>query len=137
VPDVPRPIYGRLATLLVLGVLLLTVSATLYVFLAQPGTSPPPGADVQTEGDLQRLSGAARRSVTLLTVALVSALLILLFSIGAYLVIRVGQFVARERIGGEPTAYVDVWSHYRVSEEEIAAATDEEPPPGPEGPAGS
>ena len=152
-PNVPRPIYGRLVTLLVLGVLLLTVSAAMYVYWAQSGARPPPGADVQTEAELQRLSDAAHRSATLLTIALVSALLILLFSVGAYLVIRAGQLVARERVGGEPTAYVDVWSRYRLSEEQIAAATDEdlppgsdtggsvgpelEPPPGPAGPAGS
>jgi len=55
-------------------------------------------------------------------------LFILLFVIGAYLVIRVGQFVAREQVGGKTTAYVDAWQNYRLTDEQISAATEEPKP---------
>ena len=152
-PDSPRPNYGRLATLLVLGALVLTVCAAVYVFVGHHGTQPASDSAVLTQPELEQQSGAARRLATMLTIALISALLILLFAIGAYLVIRAGQFVARGHVGGKPTAYVDAWSQYRLSDEQISAATDEErpggaddgepdgpspqPPTGPDGSAGS
>jgi hypothetical protein len=108
-------------------------------------------AGIASEGDATELLSEARWLATLLTLLLISALLILLFVLGAYLIIRIGQFVARERVGGTPTAYVDAWQKYRLTDEQIAAATSEDrpdrnpgepgpgpaaPPPQPPGPAG-
>lgn len=131
--------HGRTATLLVLGVLILTVCAGVYMLLARGG-GPRPNAVVD-EGVLQLVR--AQRLVTLLTILLISALLILLFVLGAYLLIHVGRFVARDRVGGKPTDYVDVWQNYRLTEDEISAATQEdqpdddggERPPAPDSPA--
>lgn len=116
--------YGRTATLLVLGVLILTVCAGVYILLARGGE--PPLGGVMDE-DAMRMA-ASQRLVTLLTILLISALLILLFILGAYLLINVGRFVARDRVGGKPTAYVDVWRNYRLTDEEISAATQEDRP---------
>ena len=132
-PAAPQS-HGRAVLLLVLGVLLITVCAAVYLYVAQRGGLDAPET-VTTEEQADRLNAEARRLVTLLTLLLISALLILLFVIGAYLVIRVGQSVVRERVGGKTTAYVDVWGSYRLTDAQIDAATAEDKPG--DGPGGS
>jgi hypothetical protein len=122
----PTPTHGRTATLFVSAILLLTVAGTVYVFLAQNARPPLPAGAVISDEDVDQLAYEAHQLITLLTILLTSALLILLFFIGAYLVIRVGQFVARDRVGGRPTPYVDAWSAYRLTDDDIAAATGED-----------
>lgn len=108
----------------VLVTLLLTVAAVVYVYMARQGG--PVVIDGLTEDEQEQLKDReARRLVALLAILLTSALLILLYVIGTYLVIRAGQFVSRERIGGRPTDYVDAWKAYRLSDEQVLAATDE------------
>lgn len=127
---------GRAVTLLVLGVLVLTICAAAYVLVARHGGRAG-ATGIASEGDAADLLAEARWLATLLTLLLISALLVLLFVLGAYLVIRIGQFVARERVGGTPTAYVDAWQAYRLTDEQIAAATSEDKPerdPGDPGP---
>lgn len=125
---VPGSSRGRAAVLLGLGVLAVTVGATAYLFLAQghfqsievgAGAGPATARTAQSEG---------RKVVSYLIIGSISALLILLFVLGAYLVIRVGHLVARERIGGKPTEYVDAWGSYRLTDEQISAATAEGEP---------
>ncbi len=128
-PVTARSTHGRLATLLVLGALLLTVSAAIYVFVARHEGGLSSAATVAAQSEGEQATPPARRLATLLTIVLVSALLILLFAVGAYLVVRVGQFIARQRVGGAVTPYVDAWSQYRLSEADISAATDEQHPP--------
>jgi hypothetical protein len=66
---------------------------------------------------------AMRRMFSSLAILLLSGLLVLIFTIGAYLLIRVGRSVARKQAReAKPTAYVDAWSHYRVSDEDVEAA---------------
>jgi hypothetical protein len=117
----PRPSPGRVAVLVMLGALVLTVSALLYLFLLRmlrPVELQPSAADPVL---------ALRRKLTLLLLIVLGAcLLILVFAIGAYLVLRIGRAVARRQLGGTPTEYVDAWSHYRLSEQDIASATREE-----------
>lgn len=122
----PHPTSGRTALLLVLGALLLTVAGTVYIFFAQYGMPPLAPQAPQTIDDAERIAAEARWFVTLLTILLTSALLILLFVVGAYLVIHAGRVVARERIGGKPTPYVDAWGQYRLTEADISAATGED-----------
>lgn len=129
-----RSSVGRTVTLLVLGLLLVTVCATVYVFLARHRHPGPSVGVIASEEEIERAVAEAKRLATLLTILLVSALLILLYIIGAYLVIRVGQAVSRQAVGGRPTRYVDAWAGYRLTDEEISAATTEdherdEPPP--------
>jgi hypothetical protein len=66
----------------------------------------------------------------LLIITLGSILLIRLFVVGAYLLIRTGRSLSQRRLGGRPTEYVDAWSQYRLSEEQIQSALPEEPPGG-------
>lgn len=127
---------GRTVTLAVLGLLLVTVCATVYVFLAQQQGPAPALGVITAEEEAEQAAAQARRLATLLTILLVSALLILLYMLGAYLVIRVGQAVSHPPVGGRPTRYVDVWSDYRLTEEEISAATREEEDGGGQSPHG-
>lgn len=117
--------HGRFVLLLVLSALILTVSGAIYVLVAQQMSQPIPIGPLSNEEEAARATAEARRHATLLTILLISALLILLFVVGAYLVIRVGQLVARERVGGKPTAYVDVWGSYRLTDEQIERAVGE------------
>lgn len=73
----------------------------------------------------------------MLAVLLVAALLILLFVISLYLISRIGRALLRKPVGGRPTPYVDAWSQYRLTDEEIEEATRETDGPGPDaGPPG-
>lgn len=127
----PGSSHGRTMALLALGVLAVVAGAAVYLFLAQ-GFSPA------TEGDGPDPSGQTaappapgpRKAATILVVASISALLILLFVLGAYLVIRIGHYLAQQRVGGKPTEYVDAWGSYRLTDEQIAAATTEGKPDG-------
>ncbi|MFH1747385.1 MAG: hypothetical protein ABIG44_10120 [Planctomycetota bacterium] len=115
---------GRTAMVLMLIALLVTVCVAVYLFLSRqlyPAT-PPVQPGESGSSNLQF------KLTVLLAIMLGSALLILFFVIGSYLLIRVGRMVTRKEVGGEPTEYVDAWSHYRLSDEQIEAATSEEHP---------
>jgi hypothetical protein len=140
----PRPGWpewrGRLVVLATLAVLLLIVSAgvSLYALRDAPPTDAGEGP---LSGDAAvRAEQQAQRLIILIIVVLVSGLLILLFLLGAYLLLRVGRAV-RTPVGGRPTQYVDAWRQYRLTDEEIAAATREpgaeEEPPGNRAPPGA
>jgi len=77
-------------------------------------------------GEVSREAVTAEAS-RLLAILLGAALLIVLFAVGAYLFIGLGRAVSRPAVDKKPTEYFDAWSHYRVSEEQIRAATEEEP----------
>lgn len=111
----------RAVTFAVAILLVLMVLAGVYVFFAQRQAPIPCILD----DDLTRQDRETKRLVALLTVLLVSALLILMFVVGAYFVIHIGQYISRQRVGGKPTEYVDAWQNYRLSEADISAATDE------------
>ncbi|MCK4342941.1 MAG: hypothetical protein KAY37_14605 [Phycisphaerae bacterium] len=119
----PGPSYGRAAMFGVLIALLLTICAGAYLIVARRGVENLPVGIDDPEAENYRVA----RLTVLLTILLISALLILLFVLGCYLLIRVGRIVRRP-IAGQPTPYVDAWKGYRLTEEEIAAATTEHPP---------
>jgi uncharacterized membrane protein len=112
---------GRAVTFAVAVLLVLMVLAGVYVFFAQRN-APLPGV---LDDDPTRQGHETKQLFTLLMVLLGSALLILLFVVGAYFVIHLGQFISRQRVGGKPTEYVDAWQNYRLSDADISAATDE------------
>lgn len=109
--------YGRWAIWLMLMALLLLVFATAWLFLMQ---QPP-----LIEHSPETRQFEARRLSALLMILMVSILLILVFVIGAYLLIRIGRAVAATGDRAKPTEYVDAWSQYRLSEDDIAQATEE------------
>ncbi len=135
----PRTSYGRMATLFVLALLLLTVCVALYLSMPRAVRASDTAADSPEQLRLNH----ARSLMRLVTTLLISISLILLFVVGAYLLINIGRLITRERVGGKPTQYVDVWGNYRLTDEQISAATSEDrerrdrrAPPGarPEGP---
>lgn len=120
----PTPSYGRAAVIGVLVALLLTIAAAVYAFATRYQlTSPAPQFGVM---DPAAEAQQRTRITVLLAILLISALLLLLFVIGCYLVIRIGR-VVRRPVAGAPTEYVDAWRQYRLTDEQIAAATDEPP----------
>lgn len=104
--------------------LLLTVCVATYLYVARRLGPQGPGGG-RGEPTRDAISGEL---TMLLTLLLGSLLLILLFAIGAYLVLRAGRSLSRNQAGSRPTEYVDAWSKYRLSEEQIKAATDEDRP---------
>jgi hypothetical protein len=83
---------------------------------------------------------AVRRMFSSLAVLLLSGLLVLIFAIGAYLLIRVGRAVTQKPPAqAGPTQYADAWSQYRISDAEVDAAMrnweDVPPDAEPPGPA--
>lgn len=120
----PPRSYGRAALLGVLIALVLTVCAAVYVYVARYGINGLTVSVGLDDPDAEKRRIA--RQMALLLMLLASTLLILLFVIGAYLVIRIGRIV-RTPVGGRPTEYVDAWRSYRLTEEQIAAATTEPP----------
>jgi len=129
--------HGRLAVLLALGVLGATVGATLYVILAQSHPNALPASTTSATSAPSVTIDEGRRAATFLLIVSISVLLALMAALGAYVVIRYGQRLARQKVGGQPTEYVDAWGHYRLSDEEISAATAEDPTEGEEGSDGS
>lgn len=131
--DPRRPVSSRSILAIVVMVLMLTMAAAVYLLWVRVQHQVPLTVLVDSpEADVAR--DHTRNVSVMLTILLISALLILLFVIGAYLLIRVGRIVARTRtrVGGKPTEYVDAWRSYRLTDEQIAAATREN---GPEPPA--
>ncbi len=124
--DRRRSSPGRTAMVLMLIALLVMVCVSVYLFLAHrlfPSATRLESGEPASQGLRVELT-------MLLAIMLGAALLILFFVVGSYLLIRVGRLVTRKSVGGQPTEYVDAWSRYRLSDEQIDAATREEPPPG-------
>ena len=117
----PTRSAGRTALVLTFIALLATVCIVIYVFLER--RLRPTTTDLTPE-----YVGA--EMTKLLLIVLGSILLIVIFVVGAYLFIRIGQAVAHDKVGGEPTKYVNVWGQYRLTDEQIDAATEEEPEDG-------
>jgi ABC-type Fe3+ transport system permease subunit len=114
--------YGRAAMIGVLIALLLLICVGTYLIL---GRFPRTDAMVPGEDAVARNRETARLSLLLATL-LMSALLILLFVLGSYLLIRIGRAI-KAPVGGKPTEYVDAWQQYRLTDDDIASATAESP----------
>lgn len=83
-------------------------------------------ADVAAPTPVTRLRG-------LYTTLTVSVGLVLIFVVASYLILRIGQRVSRSSAAPTRTTYVDAWSQYRLSDEQIAAATREPDDPQADG----
>lgn len=61
---------------------------------------------------------------------LLSTLLLLVFFVGAYLIVRSGRSVKKRAAKpAAPTPYIDAWAHYRISQDEIDQLTKEDAGP--------
>mgnify|MGYP005860193097 CR=1 FL=1 len=113
----------------ILGGALLAALLLLAVLLHQLNLAPPP---TTPDGGKAELDPESRRTIYVLAVSLVSILLLVVFLISLYLLVRMGQALKRPTVGGHPTRYVDAWSQYRLTDDAVRDATHEEPEsPGP------
>jgi hypothetical protein len=124
---------SRLISRIIVAVMLaaLTFAVCLGVYLFLERRVRPAGAYGQP-ADLAQETLRAQLTV-LLAVLLATSLVILVFAIGAYLLLRAGQTLSQQRLGARPSTYVDAWSQYRLTDEQISNATQEKPDNPPAG----
>lgn len=104
----------RLALLFVIAGVLLVTSALLAVIR----DSDPASGAARPATELP----APQRIGVLVTVLIIIFLLFLGFLLGSFIIVRLGRYLKRERSRSQ-TAYVDAWSRYRVTQEQIDTAT--------------
>ena len=110
--------FARVFLWLVAGVVAVSViGAGIWLWTEGSGHSSGDVPDAHEE--------PLRRAASLSLVILLTFVLFLAFLIGSYLIVRTGRHFRRRRERTAPTEYVDAWSSYRLSDEEIARATDE------------
>ncbi len=123
-----RRAYGRAAALGVFLSLLIVLLMAFGLYVARDLARPPAS---EGEIDLEASQAYVTRVTLMLSIVLASGLLLILFLVGTYFLLRAGR-AAKTPVGGAPTRYVDAWAQYRVTDEQIASATAEppaEPPP--------
>lgn len=64
--------------------------------------------------------------VQLLATSLAVVLVLILFGVAIYLVLRLGRRVRETEVGGARSEYQDAWSAYRLSDDDVSAATAEQ-----------
>jgi hypothetical protein len=91
---------------------------------------------LQTKRAIDETPGL-REAVSTTQMLLLTALLLMVFIIGSYFMLQIGRRLRqRDREPSGPTPYVDAWSNYRITDEQIAEYTREDddagrkPPPG-------
>ena len=92
-------------------------------------------ASVGGTGVEQTITAGERRELAYLMYAtLVALFLLIVFLVAVMIVKRFGARLRQAKVGGQQTHYVDAWGQYRLSEDDIARATEEPPrdPPGDE-----
>jgi hypothetical protein len=119
----PRHWHSRFAAGFVVIGLALSAFGVLYLFWTEVSVQslPPPGKEAR-----QR---AVQLSFELLFV------IFMMFLIGSYAMVKVGRYMLDRTPAERSTDYVDAWGNYRVTDEQIKAATDQwedagdKPPP--------
>jgi len=124
--------HRRLAVGFVFAGLLLAVSGVIYLgWSGRERSLPAVAATRPVPPDL-----ATRTEAMLRMLILVSGIL-LTFIVGSYVMVKLGRAFLARREERTPTQYVDAWSNYRLTEEEIARTMahlekpSEGPPDGP------
>lgn len=111
----------RIAVTFVVVGLLLSTAGVLYIMWAG------------REQELPAESPLSNRQVMQLNALLqglfLTLLLVGVFAVGSYVMIRIGRATTRKPAADGPhrTEYVDAWSQYRVSDEQISEATGGSP----------
>jgi hypothetical protein len=117
-----HPGQGRLASTFVVVGLALAAIGVGYLFYtgrerSLPAERPP--------------LAAADRIAVLTDTLFVTFVLFLVFLVGSFVLVRVGRLLLRTSSRTTRTRYVDAWSNYRLTDQEIAAATSEHDDPQP------
>jgi hypothetical protein len=121
-----RPLRTPIAAAVLLaGPLLAATIAAPTVFCGQAAAAQAnqvkPGGPDQPAPE----AAAARRLRSLFGTLTITLLLVVVFVVGASVMIRAGRMVVQRPRRRKPTRYVDAWAGYRLSQEEIARATGE------------
>ncbi|MCG3127876.1 MAG: hypothetical protein CHACPFDD_02748 [Phycisphaerae bacterium] len=110
-----------------MAALLIALAAMAALFVSRRAgsgiLSTPPAVPV---GGTPLETDVRQRLGLLLATLMAAALALAAFVIGSYMVIRIGRTLISRDVGGAPTRYVDAWSNYRISDDEIHAATHEQ-----------
>jgi hypothetical protein len=114
--DAERPRPSRLAISFVVVGLALSAIGIAYIMSPIERELPPLDAP-EVQARAQQLDALFRMLAN-------SFLLFLVFLLGSYLMIRIGRRVLYQGPAGNRSEYVDAWSQYRLSQEEIDTATD-------------
>jgi hypothetical protein len=75
----------------------------------------------------------AERIHALYSTLLLTFVLLLVFLVGSYIMMRIGRWFIR-RPSASRTRYTDAWSQYRLTDEQIQQATSEPDADNPSGP---
>ena len=121
--DQPHP--SRLAISFVLVGLALSAVGIAYIIYAGRERELPPITAPQNDVRIQQLDALLRMLTH-------SFFIFLAFLFGSYLMVRIGRSVLGRRHSPQRTEYVDAWSQYRLSQDEIDTATarlDDDFPP--------
>jgi hypothetical protein len=114
--DHHRP--SRLAIAFVVVGLALSAIGIAYIIYAGRERGLPPISAPQPDPRVQQLEALVR----MLTL---SFLLFLVFLVGSYLMVRIGRRLLHHAPFRGPSEYVDVWGNYRLTQDQIDAATRE------------
>jgi hypothetical protein len=129
----PRPAQTMRPLTIAVVLLAAAPPAVMSASTAVLAQAAPPGV---TQGETQAPEqtgapvAAARQMRSLYTTLTVTLLLLLAFVVGTYVIVRVGRAMVRKPRQREATRYVDAWTGYRLSEQEIERATGETNTPG-------
>jgi len=108
------PVRRMTATRCVLTLALTWLSATTSSHGVPLGVAGVPSGPASRA----HLAPSAERTRALYGTLTLSALLVLVFLVGSYVMIRAGRAMLARPRRPRPTEYVDAWSHYRLREEQ-------------------
>lgn len=128
-PARPRPFPPSVVVLSSTALAVAVLVGGLYLLGRElhlpPVAEKAPPAAAQPVAREKQLYGLVR-------LVAVSAAALVAFVLGSYLMIRAGRAVLPRSGSRTVTKYTDAWSGYRLTQEQIDAAT-REPPPEPDG----
>lgn len=101
---------------------LIAFGAWYVLYYDHAATPAPTEQSVDARSDAPEALAAKRALVHTLPHF---ALIVLVFLVGSYVMVKVGRSVLARRERRGKSEYVDAWSSYRVSDEEIAAAAEQ------------
>lgn len=113
------------------------VGAAGWLLAALPAAAQESASDklLQTRRAIDETPGL-REAVSTTQMLLLTALVLMVFIVGSYFMLQIGRRLRqRDREQAGPTPYVDAWSSYRITDEQIAEYTREDddagrkPPP--------
>jgi len=110
-----QPRRHRLAaTLVLVGLALAAVGIGYNIYAGRPRSLPPLTSAPQP--------APIEQAKALLAMLTYSFLIFLAFLLGSYLILRLGRRLVGRPTPRRPSRYVDVWSSYRLTKEQIDTA---------------